>query len=138
MGPVRRGLTAAFALTCLPLPALAEVCAVVRPDWDGTPVSIWQESIWLFGSPVALVLLFCSALVYRYRSSWGALAVFVGWSFVVGAFTFWDPTGGQRALADTEGCIGSPALFVGLVLIISVGLLLYTGKPDPEDESGVG
>ncbi|WP_339106829.1 hypothetical protein [Roseovarius rhodophyticola] len=136
MGSFRRGLIFFLALTCLPLPALAEVCDKVRPGWDGAPVSIWQETLWLFGSPAALFLLFCSALVWRFKNSWGALAVFVGWSFLVGAFTFWDPTGGQRAQATAEGCIGSPSLFVAVVLVISVGLLLYTGKPDAEGENG--
>lgn len=136
MGPLRRRLIAALALICLPLPALAEVCDKVRPGWDGAPVSVWQEALWLFGSPAALVLLLCSVLAFRFKSSWGALAVFVGWSFLVGAFTFWDPTGGQRALAKAEGCIGSPAIFVAVVLVISVGLLLYTGKPEAEDKSG--
>ncbi|WP_338550135.1 hypothetical protein [Roseovarius phycicola] len=135
MGPLRRGLTAALALICLPLPAFAEVCDKVRPGWDGMPVSMWQEALWLFGSPAALFLLFCSALVFRFKNSWGALAVFVGWSFLVGAFTFWDPTGGVRDGAIAEGCVGSPAVFVVVVLVISVGLLLYTGKPDAEDES---
>lgn len=129
MGPFRRGLILS-ALLILPVTARAQdVCAKVRPDWDGGPVPAWEEAILLFGSPAALVLLFASALVLRFRSAWGALAVFVGWSLLVSAFTLYDPTGGQRIAAAAEGCIGSPVLFVAIVMAIGVGLLLYTGKP---------
>ncbi len=134
MGPFRRGLTPLVGLACTPLPAWAEVCDKVRPDWNGLPVSAWQEALWLFASPLALVLLIGSAIVFRLRSSWGALVVFVGWSFLVGAFTFWDPTGGVRTAAIAEGCLGSPAVFVSVVLVISVGLLLYTGKPAASED----
>ncbi|QFT91707.1 hypothetical protein FIU86_02555 [Roseovarius sp. THAF9] len=133
MGPLRRGLILA-GLSALPVSARAQdVCAKVRPDWDGAPVPAWEEAILLFGSPAALVLLLASALVLRFRSAWGALAVFVGWSLLVSAFTIYDPTGGQRIAAAEEGCIGSPALFVAIVMAIGVGLLLYTGKPRDED-----
>ncbi|MFN3208950.1 MAG: hypothetical protein ACE369_08115 [Roseovarius sp.] len=123
----------AALLAALPASARAqEVCAQVRPDWDGTPVPAWEEAILLFGSPASLALLFASALVLRFRSAWGALAVFVGWSFLVSAFTLFDPTGGQRIAAAAEGCIGSPALFVAVVMSLGVGLLLYTGKPSDD------
>jgi hypothetical protein len=129
MGPLRRGLILT-ALLILPVAARAQdVCAKVRPDWDGRPVPAWEEAILLFGSPASLVMLFTSALVLRFRSAWGALAVFVGWSLLVSAFTLYDPTGGQRIAAAAEGCIGSPVLFVAIVMAIGVGLLLYTGKP---------
>ena len=129
MGPLRRGLILSALLT-LPVTARAqEVCAKVRPDWDGAPVPAWEEAILLFGSPAALALLLASALVLRFRSAWGALAVFAGWSLLVSAFTIYDPTGGQRIAAAAEGCIGSPALFVAIVMAIGVGLLLYTGRP---------
>ncbi|MGK7753570.1 MULTISPECIES: hypothetical protein [unclassified Roseovarius] len=129
MGPLRRGLILAALLT-LPVAARAQdVCAKVRPGWDGAPVPAWEEAVLLFGSPASLVLLFASALVLRFRSAWGALAVFVGWSLLVSAFTLFDPTGGQRPAAAAEGCIGSPALYIAIVMAVGVGLLLYTGKP---------
>lgn len=129
MGPLRRGLILASAML-LPFAARAgEVCDKVRPNWDGGPVSAWEEALLLFGSPAALVLLFCTVLAARFRSAWGGLAVFVGWSFLVSAFTFYDPTGGQRPAAAAEGCVGSPALFIGIVAVMSIALLLYTGKP---------
>lgn len=110
------------------------VCAQVRPDWDGGPVSAWSEAILLFGSPISLALLLCTALVLRFRTAWGGLIVFVAWSFAVSAVTFFDPTGGLRAAATAEGCIGSPTLFIALVAAIGIGTLLYTGRPkDNED-----
>ena len=135
MGPVRRGLILAPLLTLPSLVRAEEVCAKVRPDWDGAEVSAWQEAILLFGSPASLILLFLSALVLRFRSAWGALVVFVAWSFLVSAFTFFDPTGGQRLAAAEEGCIGSPTLYVAIVLAIGVGLLLYTGKPSGSENT---
>ena len=134
MGPFRRGLIAAI-LVSLPLPAWAEVCDKVRPGWDGTPVSAWQEALWIMGSPASLVLLVASALVIRFRHAWGGLAVFVGWSFLVSAFTIYDPTDGMRAQASAEGCIGSPTLFIATVAVIAIGILLYTGKPAADAET---
>jgi len=118
-------------------PALAgEVCDLVRPNWDGGPVSAWDEALLLFGSPAALVLMVATAFAARFRSAWGGLAVFVGWSFLVSSFTIYDPTGGQRPAATAEGCIGSPTIFIVIVLAMAVALVLYTtprrDKPDTE------
>lgn len=124
-------LTTLFAL--LPLPALAEVCDKVRPSWDGTPVSALTEAVFILGSPASLVLLLATALVVRFRSSWGAVAVCVGWSMLVSAFTFFDPTGGLRTAAAAEGCIGSPSLFIAVACSLSVICILITGKPKDRD-----
>lgn len=134
MGPLRRGLIL-IQIAALPVPAWADsVCTQVRPNWDGTPVSAWSEAILLFGSPIALILLLATALAVRLRSTWGGLAVFVGWSFMVSAVTFFDPTGGARTAAAAEGCIGSSTLFITLVAVLSVGTLLYTGNRANPDE----
>ena len=109
-------------------------CASFRPDWDGGTVSALSEALLLVQTPAALVLLLASALVLRFRSAWGALAVFVGWSLLVSAFTFFDPTGGVRNAAMEEGCVGSPTLFIAVALGISVGLILYTGQPEKREE----
>jgi hypothetical protein len=108
-------------------------CASFRPDWSGDEVSALSEALLLFQTPAALVLLLASALVLRFRSAWGALAVFVGWSLLVSAFTFFDPTGGTRTAAMAEGCVGSPTLFIAIALGISVGLILYTGQPEKKE-----
>lgn len=132
MGPVRRGVILAAAV-CVPAGAHAEVCDRIRPDWDGQAVSVWEETLALMGTPVSLLLLLATVLVLRFRSSWGALAVFVGWSFAVASFTFLDGTGGLLPAARAEGCVGSPALFVGVVLLISAGMMLYVNRPKDKD-----
>lgn len=128
MGPVRGGVTLAALAVLAAGPAHAEVCAQFRPDWDGGPVSAGQEMIALFGTPISLVLLLATAFAIRFRSAWGALAVFVGWSFAVAAVTFLDPTGGQRAAAAAEGCVGSPTLYIAVVFALCAGLMIYLNK----------
>lgn len=126
MGPFRRGLI----LVLLPGPAWAGACAELRPGWDGTPVSAWAEAVALLGSPLSLILLVATALALRFRSQWGALAVCVAWSFLVSGFTVFDPTGGAREAAMTEGCVGSPAIFILGVAALCVATVLYTGTPE--------
>ena len=131
MGPVRRGLILSAVLAALPVSAAAQdVCTTHRPNWDGMPVSALSEAILIFGSPAALILLLASVAVARFKWNWGALVVCVGWSALVSAFTFFDPTGGQRAAAAAEGCIGSPALFIAGAFAICIGLILYVGPPE--------
>lgn len=127
MGSFRRGLIF-LTLAALPGPAIAEVCERVRPNWDGSPVSLWSETVMLLGTPISLFLILSTALAFKFRSSWGALAVFVGWSFAVATVTFWDPTGGLRETARLEGCIGTPTLYIALVFATSVGLLLFVNR----------
>jgi len=124
MGPLRGGVIAAL----LPAPAMAGVCEAFRPGWSGSPVGPWAEAAALFGSPASLVLLLATAIVMRLRSQWGAAAVCVAWSLLVSAFTFFDPTGGQRAAAMAEGCVGSPVVFIAAVGLICVAMVLYTGR----------
>ncbi|MEM6588529.1 MAG: hypothetical protein AAF641_08790 [Pseudomonadota bacterium] len=120
-------------LAMLPTPALAEACNTIRPGWDGGDVGAVAEAITLFSSPIALILLLCTALVFRFRSSWGALTVCLGWSFLITAVTFFDPTGGVRTEAITEGCVGSPWLFIAVVGLLSAGMIVYTGRPAERD-----
>lgn len=131
MGSFRRGVI----LACLPTPALAEACDKIRPGWDGGTVGPVAEAITLFSSPIALAFLLGTALVFRFRSSKGALALCLAWSFLVTATTFLDPTGGVRTQAAAEGCVGSPWLFIAVVGALSVGMILYTGKPTPTETS---
>ena len=124
----------AVTLMASPVQA-AEACAQFRPDWDGGPVSMWSEAVSLLGSPVSLILLLATALVIRFKSSWGALVVCVSWSLLVSAFTFFDPTGGLRTAATAEGCIGPPTIFVAVAAALSVISILMTGTPksDPPE-----
>lgn len=137
MGPLRRRLTnrsnwispGAFYLTAaailLPGRARADACATIRPDWDGTPVTALQEALFLFATPVSLVLIFASLVVLRFRHQWGALAVVVGWTGALTLLTMLDPTG-QRPLAAAEGCVGSATLFILAVAAICGAMILYT------------
>lgn len=130
MGSVRRGVILSLA----PTPALAEACDKIRPGWDGGEVGAVSEAITLFSSPIALILLFLTALVFRFRSSRGALALCLFWSFLITAVTFFDPTGGVRTQAITEGCVGSPWLFIAVVGALSAGMVVYTGRPAEPDK----
>ena len=125
MGPVRRGLIAGLAL--IPSAAWAEVCDKVRPDWDGIPEDGLGEAIALFSTVPSLVLLVATALVIRFRSSWGALAVCVLWTAFVSFISFpFADKGTVMPLARAEGCVGSPTLFIGIVAAICVAMILYT------------
>ncbi|PTX54879.1 hypothetical protein C8N43_3702 [Litoreibacter ponti] len=106
-------------------PAWAEVCDKARPSWDGAPVSALQEAVFLFSTVPALILVMASALVLRFRSQWGGLVVVLLWTGLVTMLTMVDPSGLDE-LAVTEGCVGSPALFISVVAAICVAIVLYT------------
>lgn len=133
MGSLRRGLI----LALLPGASWAEVCDKERPGWDGVPVSMLGETLTLLMTPGALVLLVATALVIRLRHQNGGLIVVLGWTGLLTLLTMVD-TDGLRASAMTEGCIGSPALFIGLVIAICAGIVLYTAPlkgPKTDTES---
>jgi hypothetical protein len=108
----------------LPGAAWAQGCAVQRPGWDGAPVGAVQEAIFLASSPAALVLFLATAVAFRFKSQWGALAVVLGWTAFVTFLTMLAPT--SRKLAMAEGCVGSPALFITIIAAICVGMIFYT------------
>ncbi len=122
MGSFRRGLTLALLA---PTAAMAEVCDKTRPNWDGTPVSTGQEAIFLTATPATLLLVFLSLLAVRFRHQWAALAVVVLWTLLVSFIAMGNPTG-VRPQEIAEGCVGSPALFIGVVAAICVGMIFYT------------
>lgn len=127
MGSLRRRLVLPVAtLAFAPLPAWAEVCEKVRPDWiPGSDISVVSEAISLLSSPVSIILLLASALAIRLRAQWWALAVVVFWTIWVTIISADDPAGIQK-LAKAEGCIGSPSLFFAIVGAICVGMIIYT------------
>lgn len=130
MGSLRRGVM----LALLPSTALADVCSNTRPGWDGVPVSLVQEAIFLFSTPFSLALILASLLAIRFRHQWGALVVVVLWTIVVTMVTMADPTG-VRDVAISEGCVGSPTLFIGIVAAICVGMMLYTSPGKAPDSN---
>lgn len=121
MGSVRRGLI----LALVPGAASAEVCDKVRPGWDGAPMSATAEAIALFATLPSLALILATLAALRFRSQWGGLVVVVGWSLWTSVLVF---VGGRelRPAAVAEGCMGSQTLFLGAVVAICVGTILYT------------
>ena len=79
-----------------------------------------------------MALLLATALVLRLRSPRGALALCLAWSGLVFVLTFYDPTGGFRAAAMAEGYIARPTILIALVFALCAGMILYTGRPDPD------
>ena len=120
MGPVRGGVI----LTLLPGAAWAQSCAEQRPTWDGAPVTAVQEALFLAGSPAALVLFLASAVAFRFKSQWGSLAVVLAWTAFVTFLTMLAPA--SRKAAFAEGCVGSPALFIGVIAAICVVMIFFT------------
>lgn len=125
MGPLRRRLIAGLALLG-PTPAAAEVCATLRPGWDGTPVTGFGELLLMFQTPLVLILILASALAVRFRHELGGVIVVVGWSIATYMVTGWGNSDGIRQAAMTEGCVGSPALFITVAVAVGVGVVLYT------------
>ena len=124
MGPIRRRLAAALAL--LPSAGWAEVCETARPGWDGQPVTAWGELLFLFQTPLVLVLIIATVLTLRFRSEWGGLVVVVGWSLATFIITGWGESNAFRQEAAAEGCIGNPGLFIAIAAAVCVGVVLYT------------
>lgn len=114
-----------------PNSALAQSCAVMRPDWiPGTKVSAVSEAILLFSNPIVLILLLASAVAIRFKSKWGALVLVVLWTVITSVLAFTDF--GGRAAGIAEGCVGSASLFIAVVAALSVAMILYTSpKSDP-------
>ena len=110
------------------------VCGDVRPAWDGAPVGMLGEALALTMSPATIALLIATAFVIRLRSQWGAVAVVVLWTVLVTMVTMVDLSG-VRVLAQAEGCIGQPTLFIGLVAAICVGTILYTAPATGRDSN---
>ena len=126
MGPLRRRLGAALALSGLSTPAWAETCAEMRPGWDGTPVSAFGALIYLGQSPFVLVLILRTEVAVRFRSEWGGLVVVVGWSVATYLVTGWGSGNTAQTNAMQEGCVGSPALFIAFAAALCIGVVLYT------------
>lgn len=104
---------------------MSDLCTNARPNWTGEVVSAWQEMIWLFASPAALILLIGTAFALRYKSQWGGLAVMVLWG-MLGSYLSFPDYNPLRAQGQLDGCFGSPTLFLAVVTAICVATILYT------------
>ena len=123
MGPVRGGLI----LSLLPSLAWAQTCAEQRPSWDGRPVTMAQEAMFIATTPAALILILGTVIAARFKSSWGGLVVVLGWTALVSFLTMLAPDSRKQAFA--EGCVGNPALFIGIITAICIGMIFYTAPP---------
>ncbi|MEL6451704.1 MAG: hypothetical protein AAFQ19_10625 [Pseudomonadota bacterium] len=122
----------ALILLGFPAPAWAQACAEMRPDWTpGTAGSAWNEALALMLSPAGLFLLAATAVALIIRSQWGGLVAVLLWTGFISLITMFP--GGPRAAATLEGCVGSPALFIGLAAAICVGTVLYTMPRSADD-----
>jgi len=115
---------------------------MVRPGWDGTPVTAMGELIYLLQTPMVLVLILCTALALRFRSEKGGLGVVIGWSIATFLVTGWGGSDGTMGTAIAEGCIGNASYFVAVAAAICIGVVLYTAplprrgqKPDGDDDA---
>ena len=125
MGPVRGGLI----LTVLPAPLWAQVCETLRPDWSGPPETMVGEALFLVTTVPSVALMCLTVLAFRLRHQWLALAATVGWTLYASIIAM--PTEGSLHIAArSEGCVGSPALFIAVIAVISVGMITYC-RPRP-------
>ena len=105
-------------------PAHAEVCDKERPNWDGSPVSLVDEAIALALGPTGLFFIGATAVAVLFRHSIGVGIACVMWAFYITALIMRGDDVFEQAVA--EGCIGNPALFVGLVAAICLAAVLFT------------
>lgn len=110
----------------VPGTAWAAACDSLRPLWDGVQASAVDEALHLAATLPSVALVIITALALRFRSQWGGLAAVVGWSLLVSVHVFPINSDPVRESAITEGCIGSPALFIAVVAAICIGTILYT------------
>jgi hypothetical protein len=99
---------------------------MVRPNWDGMPVTALNELLIVMQTPVVLLLIVGTALAVRFRNEWAGLVAVVGWSLSTFLVIDWTGSDTVRASAIEEGCIGNPVLFVAVAVVVSIGVVLYT------------
>ena len=112
-------------LILFPGMALAEVCDKERPGWDGVPATALSEAFAMFSTVPALALLVASIVAIRLRVSWVGLVVVLLWAGLISFVALAPPTDIQRA-ALVEGCVGSPWLFIVIVIGICAVIVLRT------------
>ncbi len=130
--PIKRIAPLLSIVALSPNVAWAQSCADQRPNWvPGTDATVLTEAIALLSSPFSLILVIATVLCFRFKSQWGSVLVVVLWTALISLITFGDA--GGRAAGMSEGCIGSPSLFIAIIAVISVGLILYTAPRADKD-----
>ena len=98
----------------------------MRPGWTpGTAPTGIGEAIALGSTLPSLVLLAATLVCAFFRLQWASLIVVILWTGLISA-PMYLPVEDVHAMAVAEGCIGSPTLFIGIVIAICVALVLYT------------
>lgn len=124
MGPVRRRLTTAAA-ALLPLPAHAESCAAIRPDWtaEAGPQSALAETAYILASPPVLALALLLALGAWFPRIWLAFpAALLTLGFAGLLFLSRQSDAAAQALA--EGCIATPLPALILLVLAAAAVLV--------------
>ena len=127
MGSFRGRLTLTVATTLLASPALADVCDTDRPEWDGRPVTLLDEAVGLFQSPIPLFLLGALAVAILFRHAMGTAIVALLWSFFISMIVWPDATG-QRSARIAEGCEAQPTLFIAASAALCFAAVIYTAR----------
>jgi len=135
MGPLRRRLTAAALFLSLPIPALAEVCDKIRPDWtaDAGPQGWLAETAYILASPPSLALAILLLLALAFPRLWLALpATLLTLAFA--ALLLVSRQAPMAVAARTEGCLATatPAialLALAALLTLARALLARRRKP---------
>ena len=123
----------AAGLSLVPSQALAEVCDKARPMWTpGTSPTIFSEALALAITPPSLVLFLVTLACLRFRWQWVSLGMVLLWSVWVSVLAFLPPNATQQQ-AIAEGCIGSPALFIGIIAALCVALVLWTAPREARE-----
>jgi len=122
MGPLRGRLIAALLL--LPTPAMAQVCATLRPGWapETGPVSALAEAALVFASFPGLVILALFALCL-WRGWWPLCALTALACVAFAGLLVLGSGSALRARAVAEGCIGAPWLGVAALVVIAATCL---------------
>lgn len=123
MGPLRRGLILSFIMMFTAVPAVAEVCDKMRPDWnpaDG-PAGAFGEAITLLTSPWALLTIAFIVAAYFLRQAilaHAAIALATSLMVVLAVIPLLIASPILEA-ARTEGCVGPGYLrfFVGALIL---------------------
>lgn len=114
-------------------------CSVLRPDWNGMPVSQLQESWIILSHPISVVLLAATAVVIWQGYSLLGLAVALAWVCWLGHHISIEMLHDPYFLAIEQGCIGHVTPFRWIALISSgtlvfqwiMSLRIFNKRADP-------
>lgn len=117
MGSLRRGLALA---AWLPSTAFAEVCDKERPNWDGTPLTVFSELVHFVSTPAFYVLFTRATTCAFLRNRWLALPCLLWCGLLLANWFVPTPPGFDdiRNAAIRAECIGPQTLPISLTIAI--------------------